>query len=449
MGTVDYVAPEQITGGEIDGRADLYSLGCLLVECLTGEPPFEGRSDIAVLFAHLEEDPPVVSRRRAELPSAVDAVVAKALSKDPADRQGSCKELVTDTLKALGLAETPQRRRLRTPLLATAVILSLLAVWFSSTLVDSAEAKPLDTLLRIDPSSNRVVQSIDVGDRASSVAVGDGYVWVTSLAERSLWRVDPTTGASTVTPVDGTPMDVVVRGDTAVVANGPYEVNLVRIDVQSGKLIETIPLKGALGAFSAVAAGDEGIWVAACGYGGGNVAELTESTANDVIGGETTLDHVPIFSENPNFVFGHTPNYPAYTDIAVGEGSVWLTLDSGPAIRRVDPTGQRDVEVIDIPFLPRSITVGAGAVWITALVSDVLARFDPETETVTMVVPVGRGADGVAVGGGDAWVADSIDGTVTRVDTRTGEVLATIPVEGHPEDLVVGTDGVWVTTHTS
>ena len=201
--------------------------------------------------------------------------------------------------------------------------------------------------------------------------------------------------------------------------------------------------------FSAVAAGDEGIWVAACGYGGGNVARLTENTIGNVIGGETTLDHVPILSENPNFVFGHTPNFPAYTDVAVGEGSVWLTLDSGPAIRRVDPTGLQDVEVIDIPFLPRSITVGGGAVWITALVSDVLARFDPDTETVTMVVPVGRGADGVAFGRGDVWVADSIDGTVSRVDARTGRVLATIPVEGQPEDLVVGADGVWVTTHTS
>ncbi len=449
MGTVDYVAPEQITGGELDGRADLYSLGCLLVECLTGEPPFGGRSDIAILFSHLEEEPPVVSQKRPDLPSAIDAVVAKALAKDPADRQETCQQLVTESRAALGLAAPPRRRRLPTPMVAVAGLLALLAAWFGSTLLDSAEAKPLDKLLRIDPASNAVVQSIDVGDRASSVATGDGYVWVTSMAERDLWRIDPSTGASIVTPVDGTPMDVIVRGDLAVVANGPFEVSLDRIDVKSGKLIETIPLKGARGAFSAVAAGDEGIWVAACGYGGGNVARLTENTTGNVNGGETTLDHVPILSENPNFVFGHTPDFPAYTDVAVGEGSVWLTLDSGPAIRRVDPTGLQDVEVIDIPFLPRSITVGGGAVWITALVSDVLARFDPDTETVTMVVPVGRGADGVAFGRGDVWVADSIDGTVSRVDARTGRVLATIPVEGQPEDLVVGADGVWVTTHTS
>jgi serine/threonine protein kinase len=58
LGTVDYVAPEQIRGDELDGRADLYSLGCLLYECLAGKPPFSGGSDTAIVFAHLEQEPP-------------------------------------------------------------------------------------------------------------------------------------------------------------------------------------------------------------------------------------------------------------------------------------------------------------------------------------------------------------------------------------------------------
>ena len=60
LGTVDYVAPEQIRGGDVDGRADLYSLGCLLYECLAGWPPFGG-SDTAIVFAHLEREPPAVA----------------------------------------------------------------------------------------------------------------------------------------------------------------------------------------------------------------------------------------------------------------------------------------------------------------------------------------------------------------------------------------------------
>ncbi len=92
MATIDYVAPEQIAGGEIDHRADVYSLGCLLYECLTGEPPFRHESDLAVLFAHLEEDPPAPSERRPELPQAIDPVVATALAKAPDERHRSCRD---------------------------------------------------------------------------------------------------------------------------------------------------------------------------------------------------------------------------------------------------------------------------------------------------------------------------------------------------------------------
>jgi WD40 repeat protein len=93
MGTIDYIAPEQIAGEEIDGRADLYSLGCVLYECLVGRPPFRGDSDIAVVFAHLEAEPPAPSAQRPELPAALDAVIARALAKDPQQRYPSCREL--------------------------------------------------------------------------------------------------------------------------------------------------------------------------------------------------------------------------------------------------------------------------------------------------------------------------------------------------------------------
>jgi WD40 repeat protein/tRNA A-37 threonylcarbamoyl transferase component Bud32 len=98
MGTIDYVAPEQIAGEEIDGRADLYSLGCVLYECLVGQPPFRGDSDIAVVFAHLEAEPPPPSAQRPELPAALDAVIARALAKDPQQRYPSCRELARAVL---------------------------------------------------------------------------------------------------------------------------------------------------------------------------------------------------------------------------------------------------------------------------------------------------------------------------------------------------------------
>ena len=74
----------------------MYSLGCLLFECLTGEVPFVRDSDIAVVFAHLEEPPPTASERVGELPPELDAVIARALAKQPDDRYATCGELVDD-----------------------------------------------------------------------------------------------------------------------------------------------------------------------------------------------------------------------------------------------------------------------------------------------------------------------------------------------------------------
>ena len=99
MGTIDYVAPEQIAGEEIDGRADVYSLGCVLYECLVGQPPFRSDSEIAVVFAHLETEPPPPSAGRPELPAALDAVIARALAKDPEERYSSCRELARAALE--------------------------------------------------------------------------------------------------------------------------------------------------------------------------------------------------------------------------------------------------------------------------------------------------------------------------------------------------------------
>ena len=124
MGTVDYVAPEQIRGDQVDGRADVYALGCLLFETLTGTLPFTGASDVAVVYAHLEEEPPRASERRPGVSAAVDDVLARAMAKDPGERQPSCGALVDETRAALGLVrpEPATRRRVVVVALLAAVL---------------------------------------------------------------------------------------------------------------------------------------------------------------------------------------------------------------------------------------------------------------------------------------------------------------------------------------
>ncbi|MFE9452828.1 serine/threonine-protein kinase [Streptomyces sp. NPDC006739] len=101
VGTLDYVAPEQISGRPVDGRCDVYGLACVLYECLTGRPPFQREADMALLWAHQYDDPPPPSAARPDLSPAVDTVFAKALAKSPDRRHASCLAFVT-ALRAAG-----------------------------------------------------------------------------------------------------------------------------------------------------------------------------------------------------------------------------------------------------------------------------------------------------------------------------------------------------------
>ena len=109
VGTVDYVAPEQIRGEKVDGRADVYALGCALYECLAGERPFERESELAVVFAHLNEPPPRLTELRPELPAAWDRVVARVLAKEPDGRYGTCGALAAAAGDALHGRTAPWR----------------------------------------------------------------------------------------------------------------------------------------------------------------------------------------------------------------------------------------------------------------------------------------------------------------------------------------------------
>ena len=115
MGTIDYVAPEQIAGEEIDGRADVYSLGCVLYECLVGQPPFRRDSDLAVVFAHLETD----RRRRAHggrsCPPRSTRVIARALAKEPDRALPELPRVRPSGARGRGRPGEPPARRRRLP----------------------------------------------------------------------------------------------------------------------------------------------------------------------------------------------------------------------------------------------------------------------------------------------------------------------------------------------
>jgi serine/threonine-protein kinase len=110
-GSVDYVAPEEIRGDDdVDGRADVYSLGCVLYRCLTGEVPFPRDSELVTIYAHLEDPPPRPSDARGDLPPAMDGVIARALAKPREQRYATCMELARAAADAIGVTASAHQR---------------------------------------------------------------------------------------------------------------------------------------------------------------------------------------------------------------------------------------------------------------------------------------------------------------------------------------------------
>jgi len=117
LGTLDYMSPEQISGRAVDGRTDLYALGCAAFEMLAGQPPFRREANLAVMWAQISAEPPSLGNWRPDLTVAVDEVIGQALAKVPEDRQASCTDfaLALRAACAAGSAATPPVRELTEP----------------------------------------------------------------------------------------------------------------------------------------------------------------------------------------------------------------------------------------------------------------------------------------------------------------------------------------------
>jgi hypothetical protein len=199
LGTVDYCAPEQIQGEPLDGRADIYSLGCVLYHCLSGQAPYERETDFAVLQAHLSAPPPALSSARPDLPRSLDEVIVKALAKSPDDRYSTSQSLAEafrtalvgseeDATRAVPVSATkPQKRQVaprgrplwgRRRLIAAAVVVVALAAGAAGVLAtrgsddrasNAAELRPF-----VDRIENVLLQSA-AGRGEIAAALSDGF----------------------------------------------------------------------------------------------------------------------------------------------------------------------------------------------------------------------------------------------------------------------------------
>jgi YVTN family beta-propeller protein len=438
VGTLDYLAPEQIRGDPVDGRADVYSLGCLLYQCLSGAPPFRSDNEAAVLWGHVHEEPPPLTNVRAELPKSLDRVLARALAKAPDDRYQTASALADATRAALAdqLRPRPTIRLSRRSRLILAVALVAFAAAIAATATVLLRDGPGEVVIEansvavIDPTTNKVVADIPVGIDPTSIAVGEGAVWVANESERTISRIDPTTRKVVrIIPIGDLPFPLIAAGEGAVWATSSTGT-LARIDPVFNQITRTVKIgnthkPAVVGQKPAypVAVGAGAVWVAdPVGF----VYRIDPATLRPVARMDVRMP-------------------PAA--LAVGATGVWLAEAPTNQVRRVNLTLSLIRGTFTVGGEPTAIALGNDAVWVAGRGDDVVTRIDAG-RAAARTIDVGDAPTGVAVGAGSVWVANERGANVMRIDARTSRVVATTSLHAVPKAIAV-TDGVvWVTAQS-
>ena len=259
VGTIAYVSPEQIKGEEIDGRSDVYSLGCVLYECLAGEPPFDRESELAVVYAHLNERTPRLTETRPELPAGLDDVIRVATAKEPADRFESCTEMVHAARRALAGERLARRRRVGgiVAILAGLAVIAGVIVAVAGGGGGGSGPPPRPPVPRlavggpgialVNASNRRVEGRVPLAERPGDLVFSGGSAWALLGSMQRLAEIDVArrrqVGSVALPFVPG---GVAAAGDSLFVTEegGP---GLVRIDAGTRKIADrwTVDTHGA------------------------------------------------------------------------------------------------------------------------------------------------------------------------------------------------------------
>ncbi len=453
LGTPAYLAPEQIEGRPVDGRADVYSLGCLLYECATGNAPFSGGSRMAVIWAHLEEDPPAASECNPGLPAALDPVIQKAMAKEPADRQTTCSELMEAVAAASGLDGRKDRARRTSMLVVALVVLAALAAIFAARFTgDDGEAAGsalvvgANTLVRIDPTTNAVTEVIDVGRAPAATAVGGRSVWVYNLDDSTVSEIDSVADeVRHTTPVSTVPLGVAPLTGPMLAADddGAW---LAGYDIGSARSLLARIRSGGRGKREYVLGGQ----VQAVVVAGGAAWALVHRGERALVlridrrtGVATRQVRLPPDAGGRSSIDG----------LDVGDGAVWAMESHSAILHRVD-LASGVVQSGDLGASATPPILGYGWIWVCAWITDdgSMLRVDPHTLRSSLsrnALPAEEGR--FAVGHGSLWRHDLPSGTVMRFDARTGDpagIIRVLPAGAAGKDLIVtsiaaGTDSVW------
>ena len=461
VGTLDFAAPEQIRGGKVDARADVYALGGVLHMMLTGAVPFERDSDEAKMWAHISAKPPRVSELRPDLPSGLDDVVQRALAKEPPDRFSSAGDLARAARAAVeGGSPGPERTVARGPAapggakaepgllsgeptaatrhaggqrsrrrwvvigasLAALLVAAVVVIVVAGGGGGGGRASPAgaSTAART-PHVGKTLQP--VGFRPRGIAIANGELWVISAARSNLSRIDAGTLEPTgrQTRIGKGARSIAAHGSVLWVAIGPRS-EVLKLKAESGHVARYVPLPAPAKPWI-VAANASGLWVA---------------------GRLDNADDVLLHYDARGRLIARRKLAADITALTLARGRVWVGTSDSRVVSFTTELRDRATYRLNVPAV--ALTYGAGYVWASVPTINAVARLDPRTPGSVRTTSAGQTPLGLAVAHGNVFVASNTDHTLVRLAPQTDKPIGRpIRVPPNPFAVAAGEGHIWVT----
>jgi DNA-binding beta-propeller fold protein YncE/predicted Ser/Thr protein kinase len=417
VGTAHYMSPEQWRGDSIGPAADVYSLGCVLYEAVTGIAPFAR--------GEAETEP--------EMPQGVEAAIRRATAKEPRDRYRSADGLIAAARAGEGSEVRPtavlsdDRSERTTVPNASQGWFGLrgkrAAVWiFSGLAVIAIAIAAAAAFLLLGSDGPSVSGPIAVGTPPLRITADGQGAWVTSERDGTVTRLDPASGDQLRQVTLRRGISGVAIGSRWLWVTDPRRHELLRLDSKTLRQRQAIPIPGAPGPI-ALSADPRRVWVA--DEDGSGIAVVN--------------------AEGGHRIRTRLPPLAAPLRLAVGAGGLWASSSSTASVRRIDLGTLAPGEPILAGPRPAGVTIAQGGVWVTNPPGGTVTEIDPSLREVRAQVTVGSKPGGIDAGTSAVWVANDADDTVTKINLDSGEVEGD-PIEVGPEPgaVAVGGDAVWV-----
>ena len=385
IGTLDYLAPERMIDGGGDARADVYALGCVLFQVLTGAVPYPRDNEVAKMYAHLNAPVPDARELDETVPDVLAELAMRAMAKEPDDRIDSAAEL-------------------------------------AERLLDAAEprAGAAPASLPAAPPIPEAPPTIAAATGPAPTEPAATEAGVTEPAPTEPDATEPAAGPTATTGIEGRSSEGGGRRRpglaVAAVVGGALAVTAVVVVLLSG---------GSDGGGERKAGAQPSAQESSGGGDGGGGADNAP--------GPLDLTSLPAVQLEPGA-----------DGVATGAGFVWIANRDLDTVTRVNAESRQvEGEPIQVGDEPDSLAEGLGAMWVTNTGDDSVTSLDPESGDELSTETVGGGPEGITVAHDAVWVANGGDGTVSRLNPQTGRSFS-VRVGNAPVQLAATSDAVWV-----